>query len=173
MLIREVLSVTLHCDGMTCIKQLFPAAGDRFWFENGGFASSFTPQQLREVRKVTLARILCDNLDDIDELQPNVFRPVIENGRWDAECMPEALLSWLSYSWRPEHLYEWLQWLKVLSFRAYKSTHLTCPSLTYYDCLWENFLSLLMFCSLKELSKARDTVYIVAHIQQLKSHNKP
>ncbi|XP_050717062.1 peroxidase-like isoform X2 [Eriocheir sinensis] len=55
--------------------------GDRFWFENGGFASSLTPEQLREVRKVTLARVLCDNLDDVDELQPNVFRPVIENGR--------------------------------------------------------------------------------------------
>lgn len=80
-LISKVLSVALHCNCLTCVKSLFPAAGDRFWFENGGFASSLTPQQLREVRKVTLARVLCDNLDDIDELQPNVFRPVTENGR--------------------------------------------------------------------------------------------
>lgn len=55
--------------------------GDRFWFENGGLVSSLTPEQLREVRKVTLARVLCDNLDDIDELQPSLFRPVTENGR--------------------------------------------------------------------------------------------
>ena len=49
--------------------------GDRFWFENGNSASSFTPEQLQQIRNVTLARILCDNLDDIDEIQPNVFRP--------------------------------------------------------------------------------------------------
>ncbi|XP_042207308.1 peroxidase-like [Homarus americanus] len=55
--------------------------GDRFWFENGGLVSSFTPQQLREVRKVTLSRVLCDNLDDVDQLQPNLFRPPTENGR--------------------------------------------------------------------------------------------
>ncbi|XP_053639505.1 salivary peroxidase/catechol oxidase-like isoform X3 [Cherax quadricarinatus] len=55
--------------------------GDRFWFENGGQVSSLTPEQLREVRKVTLARVLCNNLDDVDELQPNLFRPVTENGR--------------------------------------------------------------------------------------------
>ncbi|XP_037780731.1 chorion peroxidase-like [Penaeus monodon] len=55
--------------------------GDRFWFENGGFVSSLSPDQLKEVRKVTLARVMCDNLDDIDDLQPNVFRPPTENGR--------------------------------------------------------------------------------------------
>ncbi|ROT69526.1 hypothetical protein C7M84_012293 [Penaeus vannamei] len=55
--------------------------GDRFWFENGGFVSSLSPDQLKEIRKVTLARVMCDNLDDIDDLQPNVFRPPTENGR--------------------------------------------------------------------------------------------
>lgn len=55
--------------------------GDRFWFENGGFVSSLSPDQLRELRKVTLARVMCDNLDDIDEVQPSVFRPPTENGR--------------------------------------------------------------------------------------------
>ncbi|KAF2348536.1 hem peroxidase, partial [Trinorchestia longiramus] len=33
------------------------------------------------VRKASLAKILCDNLDDIDELQPNVFRPPTNNSR--------------------------------------------------------------------------------------------
>ncbi|GLG95232.1 Peroxidasin [Gryllus bimaculatus] len=47
--------------------------GDRFWYENGGFESSFTPAQLHQLRKITLARILCDNLDSIDTIQPFVF----------------------------------------------------------------------------------------------------
>lgn len=59
----------------------FLTLGDRFWFENGGFVSSFTPSQLKEVRKVTLARILCDNLDDLDRIHPNLMRPPTDEGR--------------------------------------------------------------------------------------------
>ncbi|XP_063234409.1 lactoperoxidase-like [Bacillus rossius redtenbacheri] len=47
--------------------------GDRFWYENGEFESSFTPAQLQQLRRVTLARIMCDNLDSIDTIQPFVF----------------------------------------------------------------------------------------------------
>jgi peroxidase len=50
--------------------------GDRFWYENGGFESSFTLAQLQQIRRLTLARILCDNLDGIDTLQPFVFLTV-------------------------------------------------------------------------------------------------
>uniref|UniRef100_F1KRF1 Peroxidasin n=2 Tax=Ascaris TaxID=6251 RepID=F1KRF1_ASCSU len=44
--------------------------GDRFWYENEGV---FTNAQLREIKKVTLARILCDNGDNIDRIQEDVF----------------------------------------------------------------------------------------------------
>ncbi|XP_018575206.1 uncharacterized protein LOC108913999 [Anoplophora glabripennis] len=47
--------------------------GDRFWYENGGFDSSFTPAQLQQIRHVTLAQILCYTTDEIETIQPFVF----------------------------------------------------------------------------------------------------
>jgi len=47
--------------------------GDRFWYENGDKDSAFTPSQLSEVRKMTLSRLICDNLDDVDTVQKWVF----------------------------------------------------------------------------------------------------
>ncbi|UXI20334.1 putative Xaa-Pro aminopeptidase P [Sarcoptes scabiei] len=48
--------------------------GDRFWFEHGYQAGSFTPAQLYEIRKITLAKMICANSDDIQYVQKNVFR---------------------------------------------------------------------------------------------------
>lgn len=47
--------------------------GDRFWYENGGFESSFTPAQLQQIRKLTYAHVLCQTTNDIDTIQPYVF----------------------------------------------------------------------------------------------------
>ncbi|XP_011163912.2 peroxidasin isoform X1 [Solenopsis invicta] len=44
--------------------------GDRFWYEN---PSVFDAQQLVQIQQVSLARILCDNADNITRVQPNVF----------------------------------------------------------------------------------------------------
>ncbi|XP_075228376.1 peroxidase homolog [Lycorma delicatula] len=43
--------------------------GDRFWYELPNQPSSFTPEQLQEIRKIKLARIICDNTDLIDTIQ--------------------------------------------------------------------------------------------------------
>lgn len=43
--------------------------GDRFWFENNGWPSSFSSDQLDELRKVSLARLICDNSDVIASIQ--------------------------------------------------------------------------------------------------------
>ncbi|ODN04056.1 Peroxidasin [Orchesella cincta] len=47
--------------------------GDRFWYENDLPPSAFTLEQLQEMRKVTLGRIICDNSNAVDEVQPSVF----------------------------------------------------------------------------------------------------
>lgn len=50
--------------------------GDRFWYENQdqrGQKVGFTLQQLKQIRKVTLARVLCDNLDGYRASQPWAF----------------------------------------------------------------------------------------------------
>ena len=52
--------------------------GDRFWYENGGFSEYiFSESQLAEIRKSTMARILCDNTD-INMIQQEVFKIVGE-----------------------------------------------------------------------------------------------
>ncbi|KAJ1521037.1 hypothetical protein ONE63_002748 [Megalurothrips usitatus] len=47
--------------------------GDRFFYEEGNQPASFKPEQLQQLRKASLARILCDNSDNIALMQPLAF----------------------------------------------------------------------------------------------------
>ncbi|XP_057290920.1 lactoperoxidase-like [Hydractinia symbiolongicarpus] len=47
--------------------------GDRFWYENPGV---FTSAQLREIRKVTLSKVLCNTLNGIVSIQPWALQAV-------------------------------------------------------------------------------------------------
>lgn len=46
---------------------------DRFWHETSNPFIRFTEPQLNEIRKVTLAKIICDNSDSINMIQRNVM----------------------------------------------------------------------------------------------------
>ena len=52
--------------------------GDRFYYENVKSDSNpdafFTAEQRDEIEKASLSRIICDNSDSIQEIQPNAFR---------------------------------------------------------------------------------------------------
>ena len=47
--------------------------GDRFWYENKDKKVGFTLKQLNQIRKVTLARVLCDNVDGYHASRPWAF----------------------------------------------------------------------------------------------------
>ena len=44
--------------------------GDRFYFQNPGV---FTSDQLNEISKMSLSRVICDNSDGITQIQPSAF----------------------------------------------------------------------------------------------------
>ncbi|XP_074027554.1 uncharacterized protein isoform X2 [Leptinotarsa decemlineata] len=46
---------------------------DRFWYENDLPPSSLTTNQLKEIKKITLAGLLCANTDDLEKIQPKAF----------------------------------------------------------------------------------------------------
>ncbi|XP_022243805.1 peroxidasin homolog [Limulus polyphemus] len=48
--------------------------GDRFWYENSGFPSAFTPEQLQEIRKSFQSKLICENADDIPTIQLYAMR---------------------------------------------------------------------------------------------------
>ena len=53
--------------------------GDRFWYENNEPLTGFPIAQLEEIRKCSLARVICDNSDGVFSIQPKVFQRRINN----------------------------------------------------------------------------------------------
>lgn len=52
--------------------------GDRFFYERGDKDLAFTRPQLQEIRKASIARIMCDNGNDIHMMQPRAFLRVAD-----------------------------------------------------------------------------------------------
>uniref|UniRef100_H3CS91 Peroxidasin n=1 Tax=Tetraodon nigroviridis TaxID=99883 RepID=H3CS91_TETNG len=115
------LGPTLMCLLATQFKRL--RDGDRFWYENPGV---FTPAQLTQLKQASLARVLCDNGDNITRVQKDGFRvaehphgysscddiPHIDLRMWQdccEDCRTKGQFNALSYHFRgrrsAEHSY--------------------------------------------------------------------
>ncbi|XP_061599189.1 peroxidasin homolog isoform X2 [Cololabis saira] len=98
--------------------------GDRFWYENPGV---FTPAQLTQLKQASLARVLCDNGDNITRVQQDVFSvaelphgygscsdiPQLDLRMWQdccEDCRTKGQFNALSYHFRgrrsAEHSYK-------------------------------------------------------------------
>ncbi|CAD5206024.1 unnamed protein product [Bursaphelenchus okinawaensis] len=70
--------------------------GDRFWYENPGI---FTQLQLQQLRKTTLAKVLCNNGDNITQVQRDVFKYMGMGTKFYGKCddIPDVELKmWMS-----------------------------------------------------------------------------
>jgi hypothetical protein len=78
--------------------------GDRFWYENDPQTNpgAFSPEQLLEIRKVTLSRVICDNLDDVDKLQPYSFLMPDEHSNKPMSCHSGAIPGLDLERWRED-----------------------------------------------------------------------
>ncbi|GAU92790.1 hypothetical protein RvY_04828 [Ramazzottius varieornatus] len=71
---------------------------DRFWYENDlPFPSRFSDAQLAQIRKTTLARILCDSVPGIQSVQLNVFES-ISNSNPRVPCNQIPTVSFKSWT---------------------------------------------------------------------------
>ena len=71
--------------------------GDRLWYEEE--AAGFSPEQLEQVRRTSLARVLCDNSDNVSIIQPRVFHVSdVTNQRVD--CSGEAIARMDLSAWK-------------------------------------------------------------------------
>ncbi|XP_044731431.1 uncharacterized protein LOC123294462 [Chrysoperla carnea] len=76
--------------------------GDRFWYENGNFESSFTLEQLQQIRKITLSQVICSSMPDIDTIQPFVFLTADNLRNERVSCLDPILNSFDLAPWVEE-----------------------------------------------------------------------
>ena len=85
--------------------------GDRYWYENDIPPSSFTKEQLNEIRKVKLAQVICENIPSIDFVQPNAF---LESDPFLNALMPcrgETILHTLNLNaWATGKIFAYFVW---------------------------------------------------------------
>ncbi|XP_046736291.1 uncharacterized protein LOC124405448 [Diprion similis] len=68
--------------------------GDRYFYDNADQPHSFTSEQFEEIKKASLARLLCDTGDNIEEIQPEPFKLIsCNNPLTSCSALPQLDLS--------------------------------------------------------------------------------
>ncbi|XP_026319857.1 peroxidase [Hyposmocoma kahamanoa] len=84
----RLLGPTLTC--LIADQFLRLKIGDRFWYENDDPEVGFTLEQLSEIRKTTLAGVICANEELLDQAQPRVMETVSAiNPLMDCKELPQ------------------------------------------------------------------------------------
>merc|ERR1712055_1242319 len=66
--------------------------GDKFFHDLGvDQRRAFTLAQLDEIRKTSMARIICDNTDDIDRIQPLAFKMPTSRANAMRACTEDSI----------------------------------------------------------------------------------
>jgi len=68
--------------------------GDRFFYDLGNDSNiAFTLPQLNEVRRTSMARIICDNTDELDSIQPLAFKMPTSRANAVRSCSEQTIPS--------------------------------------------------------------------------------
>ncbi|CAB3243533.1 unnamed protein product [Arctia plantaginis] len=89
---------TLYCLEIEQLKHNIYS--DRHWYERPTRPNAFTPPQLAEIRKMTIARILCDVGDTVERIQPYAF---LKAGKGNQMLSCEYINGMNIYAWRDEN----------------------------------------------------------------------
>lgn len=73
----SLLGPTFSC--LIADQMLRSKRGDRYFYTNRMQPKPFLTEQLAEIKEATLARVFCDNGDDILSMQANVFKKISES----------------------------------------------------------------------------------------------
>jgi peroxidase len=71
--------------------------GDRFWYETAQSPGDFTFGQLGEIRKSSLAKVLCRNMNDTPRIQPLALVSAKKEGNLMVDCGQLERMSWLPH----------------------------------------------------------------------------
>uniref|UniRef100_A0A5S6QII5 Uncharacterized protein n=1 Tax=Trichuris muris TaxID=70415 RepID=A0A5S6QII5_TRIMR len=74
--------------------------GDRYWYESFFYPSQFTSTQLSEIRKTSLATVLCDNVPDMTYIQPAAFMTPDNYENAVISCKSELMKPMNISAWR-------------------------------------------------------------------------
>ncbi|XP_049944066.1 peroxidase-like [Schistocerca serialis cubense] len=87
---QDILSVR---EAILCEQFYRWKCGDRFFYDYSGSPYPFTQDQINEIKKATMSRLLCDNADNITRIQPNSFKLVSsKNQVTDCKNLPVVKL---------------------------------------------------------------------------------